>query len=355
MEEKTPLQKVVDIFVDYYGEDKIDLQPINGSSDSFILIYFPRVTITNENDRSIDITELYVRIKVDSQGKLIGTFTLNRAEYTIEQWISDYMHSHVRGIPRSSLGSFQSSCLGNGPIVGTCTNLNNIFDEDIWRLFTFELDKYVHTESLRGIPYRYLENVGIDNSQILSYIPINNTQYTRPNFMLNHSILLTKFIHYIIEKRIFSFNFDRGYHIADSDYNIVIKTSNAFIEWYNSLPFSEQEDDFGENLKRSMFGSRELIICKAANEKIYTYTNLNTNYTREKEKIGTPLWYFKDKLLRLNITGIPDSNDLYTSNDENTSILLHPSIVMYIVNKMLSIINYKYGTVDKFNKKEVYI
>lgn len=355
MEEKIPLQKVVDIFIDYYGEDKIDLQPINGSSDSFILIYFPRVTVTNEHDRSIDITELYVRIKVDSQGKLIGTFTLNRAEYTIEQWIGNYMHSHVKTIPKSSLSSFQSSCLGNGPIVGTCTNLNNIFDEDIWRLFTLELDKYVHTESLSGVPYKYLESVGINNDSALLYISINNTQHERPIFMLNHNILLTKFIPYIIEKRIFSFNFDRGYHIADSDYNIVIKTSNAFIEWYNSLPFSEQEDEFGENLKRSMFDSRELILCKVKNEKIYQCIDSSSNYTREKEKIGTLLWYFKDKLLRLNITGIPGTDDSYTNDDENTSILLHPSIVMYIVNKMLSIINYKYGTVDKFNKKEVYI
>lgn len=155
MEEKTPLQKVVDLFIDYYGEDRIDLQ------NNDIIIYYPSVIITNEHNKSHEIKELYTKVKVHNNGSLNGTFSFVRAEFTLEEWNSDYLHSHVSGINKSLPSNFKSSCLGSGPIRNTCLSLNDSFDEDIWKLFIFELDRYIQTESLEGGPYRRLENIGI--------------------------------------------------------------------------------------------------------------------------------------------------------------------------------------------------
>lgn len=353
MEEKTPLQKVVDIFIDYYGEDRIDLQQSSGSN--LILVYFPRVTVTNEYDRSVDITELYAKVNVDNSGKLIGTFTLNRAEYSIEQWFSNYMHSHINGIPKSSLTSFLNPCLGNGPIRDTCATINRAFNEDIWRLFTLELDKYVHTESVTGVPYKYLESIGApENSIIERTVDINAMQWSIPDCMLTDRILLDKFLPYlIIEKKPFSFGFDGKYYIADSPYNIVIKVSNLFIEWYNNLPLSEKG-----TIREDMQSSGLLFVCKVVNRNIYKLDAVNYDYSSIRREIGAPLWNFKGKLLRLNITGIPeDYNTPITNRDENTSVLLHPDAVMYMVNKMLKIINYRYGTTEtpRPGQEEMYI
>lgn len=58
----------------------------------FVLIYFPQVRVTNENDRFHDIYELYVKVPIDSLGQIAGFSALNRAEYTPEELNENYMH-----------------------------------------------------------------------------------------------------------------------------------------------------------------------------------------------------------------------------------------------------------------------
>lgn len=347
MEEKTPLQKVLDIFIDYYGEDKVDLQ------DDYIYVYFPHVTITNENDRSVDITELYVKINVDSYGKLVGTFTLNRSEYTAEQWYSDYMHSHTPGINKDSPSRFSGPCLGTGPIKNTCLSLNVNFDEDIWRLFVFELDKYVHTESVSGRPYRYLERIGTPPRSSVSNrtIAINANQYIVP-VMPHYTTLVDKFLPYVIQRRPLSFGFTDKFIVADSPYNIVVKLSNMFIEWYNNLPALEQG-----TIKEDMLNDDILIVCKVNNETIIRKKIVQHDYSDYRRRIGTRLWTFKGNPVRLNITNIPANNIPAIKMDDNCSILLHPNVVMYLVNRMLRIINYRYGSTESFesNQEPIYL
>lgn len=333
MEEKTPLQKVVDIFIDYYGEDRIDLQ------GNYIYVYFPYVTVTNENDRSIDITELYAKVNVDDYGKLISTFALNRSEYKIEQWLSDYMHSHIPSIPKDNLISFLTPCLGGGPIRGTCSTLNIEFDEDIWRLFVLELDKYVHTESVSGRPYHYLERISLINNRT-EEVDINQGLYSLTTSEIEDTVI-NKFLPYIIQRRLLSFAFNNKYIIADSPYNIVVKLSNLFIEWYNNLPASEQG-----TIKEDMFNDEMLIICKVNNERIFKNCIINRDYSMYRRVIGTNLWKFKGNTVRLNITGIPENNNPIAEMDENSSVLLHPDIVMNLVNRILRIVNYKYGNTE---------
>lgn len=337
MEERTLLQRVVEIFINYYGEDRVDLQ------GDFIYVYFPHVTITNENDRSVDITELYAKVNVNICGELIGTFTLNRSEYTIEQWYSDYMHSHTAGIPKYNLSEFSSPCLGTGPIKDTCATLNLRFDEDIWRLFVFELDKYVHTESVSGRPYRYLERIGTPplSSEENREIRINLNQRSMPNCMVPDTVIMDRFLPYVIQRRLLSFAFNRKYIVADSPYNIVVKLSNLFIEWYNNLPALEQG-----TIKEDMFNRGILIICKVNGDHIIRKQVINHNFDEYRRAVGTSLWRFKGNTVRLNITGIPEDNNLVIEIDENSSVLLHPDVVMYLVNKILRIINYKYGNTE---------
>lgn len=347
MEEKTPLQKVVDVLINYYGEDKVDLQ--KGEHYNIIMIYFPKVTVTNEYDKSIDITELYAKIRVNDEGKLEGSFTLNRAEYTAEQYNNNYMHSHVKYIPRD-LTDFQPSCLGYGPIRDTCTSLNVTFDEDIWTMFALELDKYVHTESVSGVPYHKLESIGAYNSATLG-IAINRSYYNP--VILNglstpNKRKFNKFLRYMLNNMVLSFNFINKYSIADSDYNIVVKMSNLFIEWYNNLTLDEQD-----TLKEDMFDSGLLIICTVSNEKFIRKVAVSDNYTRLKSMIGTPLWKFKGETVRLNII---INNSVAEEYSENDSTILNPDLVMYIINEMERIVNYRYGRESsESNQKAAYL
>lgn len=345
MEEKTPLQEVVDILSDYYGEDKVDLQ------DNDIMIYFPSVTITNESDKSIDITEVYVKFRVDNSGKMIGVFKINRAEYTAAQWHCNYMHSHVNNIPKGSLTEFSSCCLGSGPIRDTMASLNITFDKDIWGLFALELDKYIHTESLAGVPYHYLESVHTGRGREAS-ISIPGTRTTSGFGSITDTILVNRFLPYVANSRTFSFNFiGDKYSIADSPYNIVIKMSILFSEWYNGLSAREQG-----TIKEDLLHTGALIRCKIINRDIKVYSEgvlPSSSIKSYRSYVGTLLWVFKGKRVTLNITGLDGVN---STSPEYNSTILHPNAVMYLVHNILSVINYRYGNNrNQLGKKAVYI
>lgn len=120
--------KVLDIFNDFFGEAYVDMQGalseeelkswifdlpqtdfeevLTDFSDPsnlyklkgliipnklFILIHFPHVRITNEHDRYVDITHLWVKVEINDNGT-INKFTFNRSEYPVAQFVSGYMH-----------------------------------------------------------------------------------------------------------------------------------------------------------------------------------------------------------------------------------------------------------------------
>lgn len=345
-------QRVVEILNGYYGEDRVDDQ-------GNILIYWPEVTITNENDRSIDIKELYASINVCENGTLSGTFKLNRTEYTCTEWYNDYMHSHVNHIKKTFPNSFSTSCLGYGPIRDTMAYLNSNFDEDFWVMFALELDKYVHTESLIGGPYHRMENMNRLPETRLNEMVINlytGREYHTFRTLSQLHDILTEFIPYVISKRPFRFSFCETYHIADTPYNIVIKLSNLFIEWFNSI----SDDEKKESMKTFMFNHNLLIKCKASNGVIRNLVIDRQDFSHYKSNIGRPLWTFKGKQLELNITDIPEDTEISIDDDPFLSILLQPNLAFYITYLMLNTINYRYGgKKDKYttcsDKKAYYI
>ena len=94
MEDK--INDVYEVFKDYYGEDRVDLQ--REGTSAIILVYFPRVTVTNENNNSVDVTDLYIKTVVQSDGTIFGNFGMTRGSYTLSQVKSGYIHSHARRI-----------------------------------------------------------------------------------------------------------------------------------------------------------------------------------------------------------------------------------------------------------------
>ena len=58
----------------------------------FILVHFPHVRVTNENDRFVDINNLWVKVGLKATGAGIGYFGVNRSEYELSHMKADYMH-----------------------------------------------------------------------------------------------------------------------------------------------------------------------------------------------------------------------------------------------------------------------
>lgn len=317
------------ILIDYFGDANVDFKENNE-----ILIYFPKVTVTNEHDKSIEITKLFVRVVVDEDCLLVGTFTMNRSEFTVDQFKSDYLHSHICGIPVRSGGDasdFSAPCLGTGPIRQTCTTLNNEFSEEFWNLFCRELSLYVTRESLEGAPYRHLEHVGIKNGK-WSKMDLEPNFHSTP-FLEDH--VITQFIRDILKDMPFRFNYVNGsYSVAMSPFEWYIAISNKFIEWYNS-----RDKEFRERVNYRDY----MIEVKIEGFSIYWQIDSpfrnNSNFSKF---IGQRVCTFKGEEVSLSITGIDQH-----LKDENITLVLNPEICQHILAYILKIVNFGYGNSNK--------
>lgn len=374
-----PVYQVYEVFQNFFGEEFVDLQglppdthlPPSGCSmeglsdfdisdemlegliygqryvNPFILVYWPRVTVTNENEKSIVIQDLFAKIELNSQG-MIPTenrgFTLNRATYPMDQWVSDYLHSHIQNIPKNNPNYFGLPCLGTGPIKETINSLragvSEGFDEVKWMLFCHELSLYVTVESLTGIPYRHLENVslGTESSGFIGYT--TDTYSTKRSLQdLNtvfSSDLQKEFIRFYLENGHLAFNYrNSAFEPGMPYYDFIIDISNSFIEWFNqNIHNKEQlENCFNKG-----------ILCKVmASERKFLRVRGSQGIPDVSRYIGRRVCDFKGREITLNI---------YTSSTSNCqeTILLNHHISMYILNSILRTINYHYT--NEYNKNE---
>ena len=298
----------------------------------FILVHFPRVIVTNEHDRFVEINHLWAKIKISYSGAMIDSFTLNRSEYTIAHLISNYLHSHVSCIPKDNFEYFRSPCFGTGPIVETMDSLNVEYNEDIWNMFCLELSKYVTVESISGTPYHYLEKIRISNDDAgLDHF----TALDSPTYHI-YSLAKDKlkdFIRQFINTKKLKFNYNNGsYSIGMSFVEYIILISNEFISWYNKK--------FNENQVRNSFNQLKirgvLIECIIDNGKIYTETAAN-NINEHLSYIGKKVCTFKGKDITVSIT---DASEI---ENVNKSVILNTQIASYILCIILKVLNYRYG------------
>jgi len=295
----------------------------------YIIIRFPKVKVTNEYDKSIDISELYVRVTITFYGRMVCRFEMTRAEYTVIQWISDYAHSHLPGIERNNPERFRPPCTGSGPINRTIGTLQTIYDLNIWGLFTFELSKFVTVESISGVPHRRLENVGknnnIENTASIQYtdkIPYSATYTTKQ---------LANFVKDFLSNEVLKISFKNGnYTLGESFNDFWLRVSNAFIRWHN------------DNVKRgeSRFTISSLMASGLLNkylmaEGVVYAANQYQRMNQVAQYEGRELFKFKGQMVRLHFIGGVQNN--------NTTYLVKKELCFYILTKAIEIISCNYG------------
>lgn len=323
------VEKVVNMLTDTTVKERIGITKFDGI---FILVHFPHVRVTNEHNKFVDINHLWAKVKVMYNGTLDGGFTLNRSEYTLLHLRSNYMHSHISGIPTYDFTKFQSPCTGSGPINGTIGTLNRDYDEDMWNMFCLELSKYVTVESVAGRPYNYLEKLGTYSMEVgvdrfitcLSPNPYGDV--ITPN-------KFKEFVRHFINSKKLKFNYVNGsYSIGMSLIEFIVLISNEFIKWYNDQFNKEELITKFEGLKRYNF-LRECIID---NGKIY-YDRGRNNVNNYAQYIGKKVCIFKGREITVDIT------DIAEVRNENKSIILNTRTALYILTIILKVLNYRYG------------
>ncbi len=180
------------------------------------IFHFPNVEIQNSVGDTHPITNLYVTAEfkwsLDGSFKFIG-FYGQRTSFSIREWESKYVHSHLE----SNLKSRQSFCTGsNTPLdkmrrekLSIETLKKEMFAEDYFFTLINNIEMYIKWESLEGGPHCYLEGIGNNSGSlgdIIANFSTNSISVSAYMFnILNNNPSLIKFTKRL---SIFSFNID---------------------------------------------------------------------------------------------------------------------------------------------------
>lgn len=301
---------------------------------NYIIVRFPKVTVTNEQGKHVDIQELYARISVLTDGVIARKFELIRSYYPLDQWYSDYCHSHISHISTDWL----EPCTGTGPINYTINSLESNFNEDRWGLFCYELDKFVRVESLAGIPYRRLESIGV-----LNEYPVGRTfrRNELTSFGYFDENLMKDFIKEVINAGVLKTAFiSNKFTIGDTFESFWIKVSKVFAKWYNHK-YKEGEVTLRlKNLLERHIVERYII----KSNKVYKTRDRLNNLISEE---GTLLFYFKGNPVNLKV-----NRSKSNASELNATYLLNLGFVESLLYKILIILNFNYGRKEEANTDE---
>lgn len=305
------------------------------TSNPFILVHFPEVRVTNEYGKFTDLKDLWVKVHVKYSGQGYG-FSINRSSYSLMHLHSNYMHSHIMNIPFDSLTTFMPPCLGTGPIRSTIATLAIEYDPSIWQLLCLEIDRYVHTESVSGVPYHQLGSLGANGTRYKDFqLPYRRNEGNRLSISWDNSTfsgLWRGFMRHLLNSDKLKFNYKNGsYGLAFSFSEVVLLISNEFISYYNSRPKDERMD-------RELRNHNLITECFIVDGDILIKGSLplsSDNYTRY---IGKLVCTFKGRDITFKIT------DLETPEDtQNVVRILNLAIIEKIIYSILRVVNEKYG------------
>ena len=302
---------------------------------SYIIVRFPYVTVTNENNKSINIQELYAKVSIKPDGRLHRGFELIRSYYPIDQWNSDYCHSHISHISTEWL----EPCTGSGPINSTMGRLFSAFDENVWGLFCYELDKFVRVESIAGVPYKRLESVGLTNDIPITLPRLQSGSVIKKEIISDE--LVKDFIKTLIKEIDFKISFtDGSYSLGEPIESFWIKASRIFAKWYNE---KYKEHKVTADLKTLV--SKEVVNrCIIRDGKVYSIRKINRNNIQSSQ--GLYLFTFKGKDVKLVI----DESKNNTASNE--TYLLSIKFISKLIQNILIIINYNYGRQEETTTEE---
>lgn len=342
---------IYNIFKDYYGESRVDIDLISLSdyfknkieghyieNEAKILIYYPEVIIKNEHDDEHLIKDLYIQVIIDNSGKLVRRFRMNRASYTESELNSDYMHSHAPGINWNYPSDFKDVCTGSGPINTTMATLMAGYNEDIWRLFTVELDCYTKVESLSGVPYRRMSSISSDcNTSLLRGHCSSEMGVGIPE-ALKANDYFTNFIFYLLKNNLIPTQWNgTDYKIALSRPKFYTKVTEYFIEYYvNTVGISLETLINSAVLIDAVISQCEIKIASPNNHTIDI-----------QNFVGKKICIFKGKDIKVSL--IPEEN-----SQENKCKILNIKLMETIYDIIYTLINLYYGkhvTSEKTDRK----
>ncbi len=380
-----PLYIVEDIIINRYGEDRVSIS--NGSFDDFPLgdlntikefewferyleylnkyytrdiedmisndrflveeqyipiydlakeftVYYPEIIITNSTNKSHVITDLYVRFSFNYFGRLRHSFKINRGSYSDQEWNSSYKHSHTRGSFPNEIDYFSNPCLGSGPINSNIAILKSATLESFSELeivqFLILMDDFLKWESLEGVPYKYIRDIGGGGSYTLSLNRSPKELRISENRVLEHLVKETDFLEHVKEHAFLIPTVKDG----------TPKYSILFNEWeLQKILFSYYQED----INVFDYPLTNILMYKDSLNRVYYKSGTGINLPTERYE-GRTLFTFKGHDVKLKIHK--------TITEEVEDFCINPEILYYLINKLEMLINLN-NAENSFSKSEL--
>ena len=355
-----PLKEIKQIVEEFFGEENVDfnipsyylyktmvkklmkeveynpdtlcehcLEAMNCLFECF-LIHWNTVTVTNEFDESEKIFDLFVKVYMD--GAHVQEFSMAKTTFTQRQYKANYVHSHV---PRNNGIGFAQPCLGEGPIRKTISTLNTTYNSQIWGLFCQELDSYVKTESVVGVPYIRMSNIKIYDSVEKYSI---NAAYLKEAFNETEEYItyIKKIFKEFVNTGSIKFAYKNGsYCYGEPIADIIVKYSNYFIDYIKTNIHTPRiQRQILSNLKRASYMNGSLWVLSTSEIASFAYNSSDFIFFKGKE------YHFK-----------VIEND---GNDIQYYYIVDTSIVRVLLTKLLLFINCNYGKINIIRESHIF-
>lgn len=297
-----------------------------------ITIHFPKETVTNEANQSMEIYDIFVKVAFN-RTIILESYYLYRTTYTRDQYLAGYVHSHVRTLYKDSPYDFLSPCLGSGPFrnsIGALSCYRSSIEESLLKIvsFCYELERFIQTESLEGGPYITINRV----SQVSKDNKIVLTKYYLDPALNNHENILSQFTKHLLETKFFNFNYSNKIYDVQGDFSeLLFQASNKFIRWFNTNIDKLVELGY---TKEKILSTGLLIEAFRIDGELYYKRDTEDSIEIEKAR-ESDIPVFKGKKYPLKII-----QEDYSK--ENSILILRPSILRKILQKLIEIINFNY-------------
>lgn len=296
----------------------------------YFLIHWDTVTVTNEFDDSEKIFDLFV--KVHMEGKYVQGFSMAKTTFTQRQYKAAYVHSHV---PRNKGIGFAQPCLGEGPIRKTISTLNTTYDSQIWGLFCQELDSYVKTESVVGVPYIRISTIKIYDSVEEDSI---NAAYLKAAFNETEEYItyIKKIFKEFVNTGSIKFAYKNGsYCYGEPIADIIVKYSSYFIDYIKTNIHTPRiQRQILNNLKKASYMNGALWVLSTSEIASFAYNSSDFIFFKGNE------YHFK-----------VIEND---GNDIQYYYVVDTSIVRVLLTKLLLFINCNYGKINIIRESHIF-
>lgn len=156
-------ERVGALAIDIFGEERVDV--VSGKENDFdVIILFPELTLTNSQAGEHIIKDLYVKFRVATNMELLYSgsvykagisMTGRRGKFTLKEFESNYIHSHL---PAKSW-DWSNFCLGSSQFKILLEETRMELTEDAWMKVFLSLPNYVKWESLEGGPHHKIANI----------------------------------------------------------------------------------------------------------------------------------------------------------------------------------------------------